>query len=148
VTIALPLASYLPATYVADERLRLRCYQDLAGCATESELDARAKGLVDRFGPMPAPADGLIHSLRARLLAAAAGALSVETEPDGVLIRLPLDHGLDLRSVVAQVRSALTATPTQLHLRRSGAWRDQLLAVLRELGRLQRIRQRAPAAVG
>ena len=104
VTVSLPVAAFLPGDYVSDERLRLRCYQELAACVSESELDQRARGLVDRFGPMPAPASALIDSLRVRLLAAAAGALGVDTERGrGVVIRLTLDHGLDLQSVAAPV---------------------------------------------
>ena len=109
---------------MSDERLRLRCYQELAACATETELEQRARGLVDRFGPLPAPASALIYSLRVRLLAAAAGALGVETERGrGVVIRLTLDHGLDLQSVARQFRG-LTATPSQLHV--GDAWQTTL----------------------
>ena len=142
--MTLPVAAFLPAEYVSDERLRLRCYQELAACVSESELDQRARGLVDRFGPMPAPTSALIDSLRVRLLAAAAGALGVETERGrGVVIRLTLDHGLDLQSVAAQFRG-ITATPSQLHL--GDAWQTTLTPVLRELGRLVRARQREPVA--
>jgi transcription-repair coupling factor (superfamily II helicase) len=142
VTVTLPLAAFLPAEYVSDERLRLRCYQELAACVSEQELEQRARGLVDRFGPMPAPTSALIDSLRIRLLAAAAGALGVETERGrGVVIRLTLDHGLDLQSVAAQFRG-ITATPSQLHL--GDAWQTTLTPVLRELGRLVRARQREP----
>jgi transcription-repair coupling factor (superfamily II helicase) len=144
VTVTLPIAAFLPAEFVSDERLRLRCYQELAACVSESELEQRARGLVDRFGPMPAPTSALIDSLRVRLLAAAAGALGVETERGrGVVIRLTLDHGLDLQSVAAQFR-AITATPSQLHL--GDAWQTTLTPVLRELGRLARARQREPVA--
>ncbi len=144
VTVTLPVAAFLPADYVSDERLRLRCYQELAACVSESELEQRARGLVDRFGPMPAPTSALIDSLRIRLLAAAAGALGVDTESGrGVVIRLTLDHGLDLQSVAAQFR-AITATPSQLHL--GDAWQTTLTPVLRELGRLARARQREPVA--
>ncbi len=145
VTVTLPVAAFLPAEYVSDERLRLRCYQELAACVSESELDQRARELVDRFGPMPAPTSALINSLRVRLLAAAAGALGVETERGrGVVIRLTLDHGLDLQSVAAQFRG-ITATPSQLHL--GDAWQATLTPVLRELGRLVRAHQREPVAV-
>ena len=81
-----------------------------------------------------------------RLLAAAAGVLAVETERGrGVVVRLPLDHGLDLHAVAAQWRSTVTATPSQLHIGAEGGWIDVLTAVLRELGRLQRARQRLSA---
>ena len=146
VTVTLPVAAFLPGDYVSDERLRLRCYQELAACVTESELDQRARGLVDRFGPMPAPTAALIDSLRVRLLAAAAGALGVDTERGrGVVIRLTLDHGLDLQSVAAQFRG-VTASPSQLHL--GDAWQTTLTPILRELGRLVRAAQREPVAAG
>ncbi|MBV8527211.1 MAG: transcription-repair coupling factor [Candidatus Dormibacteraeota bacterium] len=153
VTVSLPLAAFIPPEYVSDETLRLRCYQDLAACAAERDLDQRVKGLVDRFGPMPAPVEALVYSLRVRLLAAAAGALGVESErglrpagtaPRALVVRLPLDHGLDLRSVVSQFRG-MTATPSQLHIDTSHEWREALLAMLRELGRLVRARQRLTA---
>ncbi|MBV9525273.1 MAG: transcription-repair coupling factor [Candidatus Dormibacteraeota bacterium] len=147
VTVALPLAAFLPADYVADERLRLRCYQDLAACATETDLDRRSRGLVDRFGPMPAEVDALVYSLRVRLLAAAADTLAVESERGaGLVVRLPLDHGLDLRSVARQFRD-VSATPSQLHIGTDHEWRDPLIALLRELGRLVRERARSAATV-
>jgi transcription-repair coupling factor (superfamily II helicase) len=142
VTVSLPVAAFLPGDYVTDERLRLRCYQELAACVSESELDQRARGLVDRFGPMPAPTSALIDSLRIRLLAAAAGALGVETERGrGVVIRLTLDHGLDLQGIAAQFR-AVTATPSQLHV--GEGWQTTLGPILRELGRVVRAAQREP----
>jgi len=145
VTVSLPVAAFLPAEYVTDERLRLRCYQDLAACATESELDQRARGLVDRFGPLPAPASALVDSLRVRLLAAAAGAVGVETERGKcIVVRLALDHGIDLQSVARQF-PGVTATPSQLHL--DAGWQSILTGVLRELGRLVRAQRREPVAM-
>jgi len=143
ITVSLPIAAYLPPSYVSDERLRLRCYQDLAACATEAELDARARGLVDRFGPMPPPAEELVYSLRIRLLAAACGALGVEQEHGAVIVRLPLGHGLDLAGTAAQFRQIVTASPTRLRLdARRPEWQETLPRVLRELGRLERARQK------
>jgi transcription-repair coupling factor (superfamily II helicase) len=147
VTVSLPLAAHLPPSYVSDERLRLRCYQDLAAAATEMELETRGRGLADRFGPPPAPALALLLTLRVRLLAAAAGALGVERDGEAVVVRLPTGHGLALPAVAAQFRG-VTAGPTRLRVpttRRPGeaGWEDVLVRALRELGRLERIRQRA-----
>jgi transcription-repair coupling factor (superfamily II helicase) len=153
ITVSLPVAAFLPPSYVSDERLRLRCYQDLAACVNEAELDQRARGLVDRFGAMPSPAEELVYSLRVRLLAAACGALGVEQESGAVIVRLPLGHGLDLVGTAMQFRQTVTASPTRLRIdvRRQGgrgnlpavdAWQDTLLKVLRELGRLERARQK------
>ncbi len=160
VTVALPLRAFLPAAYIAEERLRLRCYQDLAAAASEIELDRASRSLVDRFGPLPPEAQGLVYSLRVRLLAAAASVQSVETHtgPDGsrggrsagVLIQLPPGHGLDLEGVARQWRAHTATSPTRLYVLpppgRSAdrEWQDALLEVLRELGRLVRSRQALP----
>ncbi len=148
ISVALPVKAFLPVAYVSDERLRLRCYQELAACATETDLERAARGLVDRFGPLPEAAEALLYSLRVRLLAAAAGAAGVEAGSDGVRVQLGLDHGVDLQAVVRQWPSQAVATPTRVVVattpsRRGAHWREILLGVLRELGRLQRIRARA-----
>ncbi|TMC48994.1 MAG: transcription-repair coupling factor [Chloroflexi bacterium] len=159
VTVSLPVTAFLPQTYVTDERLRLRCYQDLAAAAAEADLEQQVRGLVDRFGPLPAAAQSLVFSLRVRLLAAAAGALSVETEPGAVVVKLAVGHGIDLESVTRQFRSKVTSTPTRVRVLTAAApagrvaavgaratqvsgWEDTLLQVLRELGRLARLRTR------
>jgi transcription-repair coupling factor (superfamily II helicase) len=147
VSVSLPVKAFLPVSYVSDERLRLRCYQELAACATEADLERAARGLADRFGALPEPAKALVFSLRVRLLAAGAGATAVESGDGGVRVQLPLDHGVDLAAVVNQWRGQLTASATRLVVstvaaRRGADWREALTAVLRELGRLQRIRAR------
>jgi transcription-repair coupling factor (superfamily II helicase) len=147
VSVSLPVKAFLPVTYVTDERLRLRCYQDLAACATESDLERAARGLVDRFGPLPEAAEALVYSLRARLLAAAAGVTALESGAGGVRVQLALDHGLDLAAVAGQWSVQATATATRIvvstePVRRGVDWREVLLAVLRELGRLHRVRAR------
>jgi transcription-repair coupling factor (superfamily II helicase) len=148
VSVSLPVKAFLPVSYVTDERLRLRCYQELAACATESDLERAARGLVDRFGPMPDAAEALVYSLRVRLLASSAGALAVESGEGGVRVQLPLEHGVDLPTVVNQWRQQATATATRILIgtepvRRGGGWQEVLTGVLRELARLQRVRARA-----
>jgi transcription-repair coupling factor (superfamily II helicase) len=171
VTVSLPQAAFLPPGYIAEEQLRLRCYQDLAACVTEPELERRARGLADRFGPMPPEAEALVFSLRVRLLAVAAGAQAVETwrgeagprlAPGvagargvsgrmGAVIQLPSGHALDLEVVARQFRAFVETSPTRIYClpppgrSPDAEWEDVLLRVLRELGRLTRARQPVPA---
>jgi transcription-repair coupling factor (superfamily II helicase) len=150
VTVSLPVAASLPPGYVSDERLRLRCYQDLAGCTTERELEAAADGLRDRFGPLPPEADGLIFSLRIRLLAAAGGANAVEAnDRGGVSIQLPVSHQVDLEAINRQFPSWLSRSPSRLYVAPptgdTKEWEDVLTRTLRELGRLTRQTEREPA---
>jgi transcription-repair coupling factor (superfamily II helicase) len=147
VTVSLPLRALIPSDYVADLRLRLRCYQELAESINEQGLDARSRGLVDRFGPLPPAAEDLVYTLRMRLLAAAAGVVSVETErsKDLIVIRLPLGHDLDLAAVTRQFGRAVTSSPTRLYVAHQSGWQQMLERVLRELGRMVRARQAIPA---
>ena len=152
VTVSLPVPAFLPADYIDDERLRLRCYQELAACVSESELEKAGRGLVDRFGALPPAAQALIESLRVRLLAAACGALAVESAKGGAVIQLALGHGLDLGAVVLQYPAWLSSSPSRLFVipppgrGPDSEWHDVLLRVLRELGRLVRARERLAEA--
>ncbi len=141
VAISLPLAALLPASFVDDERLRLRAYQDLAAAASEAELELATRTLRQRFGPLPAPAANLVATLRVRLLAAQAGASAVDTDGDDVVLQFERGEAERLRRVAGQFGRHVTAGPSRLRLHRGAAgtaWLDRLLEVLRELGRLRR----------
>jgi len=67
VSIDVPSDAHLPADYVAREDLRLEAYRRLASVTTEPEVnDIRAEWL-DRFGPLPEPAEGLLAVARLRV---------------------------------------------------------------------------------
>lgn len=67
-TLDLPVDAYLPHDYVPAERLRLEAYRRLASATDESEVDAVADDLRDRFGAGP---DGQLPSQVHTLLAVA-----------------------------------------------------------------------------
>ncbi|MGH9016741.1 MAG: TRCF domain-containing protein, partial [Acidimicrobiales bacterium] len=67
VKIDVPSDAHLPAAYVAREDLRLEAYRRLASVASETEVaDVRTEWL-DRFGPLPSPAEGLLEVARLRV---------------------------------------------------------------------------------
>jgi len=137
---------------------RLRCYQDLAACVTEPELERRARGSPTASDDAT-EAEALVFSLRVRLLAVAAGAQAVETwrgeagprlAPGiagaravsgrvGAVIQLPSGHGQDLEVVARQFRAYVETSPTRVYclpsaraVARRGV-EDVLLRVLRSL---------------
>lgn len=59
----------IPDTYVNNVAERLSLYQELDNLKNEEELDAFAKQLVDRFGPLPKAVKELLFSFRLRWLA-------------------------------------------------------------------------------
>jgi hypothetical protein len=91
-----------------------------------------------------------VYSLRVRLLASSAGVVAVESGEGGLRVQLPLEHGLDLLAVSNQWRQLATATATRILIgtepaRRGAGWLEVLPEVLRELGRLRRVRARVSA---
>jgi len=67
VKIDVPSDAHLPADYVEREDLRLEAYRRLASVTGENEVaDIRAEWL-DRFGPLPRPAEGLLAVARLRV---------------------------------------------------------------------------------
>jgi transcription-repair coupling factor (superfamily II helicase) len=136
--LELPIDHFLPHEYVPDERVRLQLYRELAAAPGEAQLVTLTRRLRDRFGPPPGPVENLFFSLRVKLLAQAAGLKALVLDGDVLELRLPSAHGLDLAAVASRHRN-LEARPTRLHFSWTGsgdAWRDQLLTVLADLGKL------------
>ncbi|MFT3860591.1 transcription-repair coupling factor [Micropruina sp.] len=71
--IELPVEAHLPVDYVESERLRLEMYKRLAQVGDEAGIDEVREELLDRYGPLPEPAEALLAVARFRLLAKAKG---------------------------------------------------------------------------
>jgi transcription-repair coupling factor (superfamily II helicase) len=65
--IELPVDAHLPGDYVESERLRLEMYKRLAAVVTPADIAAVREELLDRFGPLPAPAEALLAVAAFRL---------------------------------------------------------------------------------
>ena len=77
VTIELPVDAHLPADYVAEQVARLEAYRRLAAVADRAELDDVRAEWVDRFGPVPEPAEALLGVGRVRVECLRAGIAEV-----------------------------------------------------------------------
>jgi transcription-repair coupling factor (superfamily II helicase) len=67
VTIDVPSDAHLPADYVEREDLRLEAYRRLASVSSESEVQDVRNEWLDRFGPLPVAAEGLLDVARLRV---------------------------------------------------------------------------------
>jgi transcription-repair coupling factor (superfamily II helicase) len=67
VKIDVPSDAHLPADYVGREDLRLEAYRRLASVVGEGEVDDIRAEWMDRFGPLPEPAEGLLAVARLRV---------------------------------------------------------------------------------
>lgn len=84
--IALGLSVLIPEAYVPDLGVRLGLYRRLADLATQSEIDAFAAELIDRFGPLPDEVENLLHVVAVKQLCRQANADRVEAGPKGAVV--------------------------------------------------------------
>jgi transcription-repair coupling factor (superfamily II helicase) len=61
VKLDLPVDAHLPAGYVTREDLRLEAYRRLAGVTDHEEVDDIRTEWIDRYGPLPPPAEALLR---------------------------------------------------------------------------------------
>jgi transcription-repair coupling factor (superfamily II helicase) len=84
IKLDLPLTANLPADYVAREDLRLEAYRRLATVTTHAEVDDIESEWIDRYGPLPAPAQALLRIGRLRAECARLGIREVAVVTGGV----------------------------------------------------------------
>jgi transcription-repair coupling factor (superfamily II helicase) len=70
VNLDLPWRAFLPRDYVTGQRLKIEVYRRLSRIRKLERLEDFRQELVDRFGPLPEPAEWLLRSHELRLLAA------------------------------------------------------------------------------
>lgn len=83
VRIDLPVDAHLPPEYIGSDRLRLEAYRRLASAADEAGIAAVVDELVDRYGPLPQPAERLVAVARLRLLCRHYGVIELAATATG-----------------------------------------------------------------
>ncbi|MBF6599720.1 MAG: transcription-repair coupling factor [Dehalococcoidia bacterium] len=99
ITIDVPLAAFVPESYVEDLNLRLSLYQRMAAVEALDGADDLERELNDRFGPPPTPVRHLLYIVRLRAQAKRAGiaAIAREERADGrAMLILRSQHEADI----------------------------------------------------
>jgi len=81
ISLDVPGDAHLPADYVAAEDARLEAYRRLAAATTIGDVDDVAEEWGDRYGPLPAPAEGLLALGRLRVECLRTGVTDVTVVP-------------------------------------------------------------------
>jgi len=84
IKLDVPVTANLPAEYVAREDLRLEAYRRLATVTTHAEVDDIEAEWLDRYGPLPEPAAGLLRIGHLRAECARLGVREVAVVTGGV----------------------------------------------------------------
>ena len=77
IKIDLPVAANLPPEYVPREDLRIEAYRRLADVTTDAQVDDIRAEWLDRYGPLPEPAEALLDVARVRAECARLGITEV-----------------------------------------------------------------------
>jgi len=125
VRIDLPVDAHLPPDYIGSDRLRLEAYRRLAAASDDGAVDSVIEELVDRYGPLPEPAQRLVAVARLRLLARAhgvteIGAVSASTVKMSPLT-LPDSAQLRLKRLYAGANYRATTSTVQVPIPRAGS---------------------------
>ncbi|MGB8403519.1 MAG: transcription-repair coupling factor, partial [Mycobacterium sp.] len=125
VRIDLPIDAHLPPDYIGSDRLRLEAYRRLAAAADDAAVASVVEELVDRYGPLPEPAQRLLAVARLRLLCRRYGVTEVSAISDSTIRVAPLtlqDSGqLRLKRMYPGAAYRATTSTVQIPIPRAGA---------------------------
>ncbi|HKV18927.1 MAG TPA: transcription-repair coupling factor, partial [Mycobacterium sp.] len=125
VRIDLPVDAHLPPDYIASDRLRLEGYRRLASAADQEAVGAVVDELVDRYGPLPEPAQLLVSVARLRLLAREHGITEVSAPSASTLRVAPMtlldSQQLRLKRMYPSASYRATTSTVQVPIPRSGS---------------------------
>ncbi len=97
---------FLPDDYVPEVNQRLALYKRLAGATTDDAVaDLRAE-LMDRFGPLPTPAEQLLDTVRIRVAARDLGIERLEVGEGKALITFSAATRLDPQRLVVAIQKS------------------------------------------
>ncbi|QZT61878.1 transcription-repair coupling factor [Mycolicibacterium austroafricanum] len=125
VRVDLPVDAHLPPDYIGSDRLRLEAYRRLAAAPDDAAVDAVIEELVDRYGPLPEPAQRLVAVARLRLLARAHGITEIGA-PSATTLRispmtLPDSAQLRLKRLYSGANYRATTSTVQVPVPRAGS---------------------------
>ncbi len=112
--IRLPVPARLPEDYVPDVSQRLVLYKRLASAPDRADVDRIRDEILDRFGPLPAPAENLLEVIRLKILARRLGARALDVANGELVVTLSERARVDperLVSLLTQAGLGLRVTP-------------------------------------
>ena len=82
------VAILIPETYIPDLNLRLATYRRISEISDDTEANALAAELIDRFGPIPQEVEHLLKVMKIKRLCRQAHVAKVDSGPKGVVMHI------------------------------------------------------------
>ncbi|MDX1648819.1 MAG: TRCF domain-containing protein, partial [Myxococcota bacterium] len=114
--IRLPVPARLPDAYVPEVSQRLVLYKRLAGAPDEEAVEALRGELLDRYGPLPPEAEGLLGVIRLKVAARRLGVVKIEVERGELVLSAAPTSRVDparLVELATAPEDGLRVTPDQ-----------------------------------
>ena len=137
-------AVLIPETYVPDLNVRLALYRRLSDAERADDREALAAELIDRFGPLPAETDQLLHVVAIKGLCREANVAKIDVGPKGAVVSFRGDRFANPAGLIAYVQknpAVWRLRPDQTVLVK-GEWEtpeERLAAAERVLAELARL---------
>ncbi len=100
------LPSLLPEDYVGDVHMRLTLYKRIAAAGDTVELDDLQAEIIDRFGPLPGPAETLLRIARLILTARSLGIRRLDVGKDASQVIFDENNRVDPAQVIRLMQKA------------------------------------------
>lgn len=124
VRIDLPVDAHFPPDYIGSDRLRLEAYRRLAAAPDYAAVDSVVEELIDRYGPLPEPAQLLVTVACLRLLARAHGVTEIGALSGSTVrispLTLPDSGQLRLKRLYPGANYRATTSTVQVPIPRAG----------------------------
>lgn len=134
IIIDLPLAAYIPESWIPEMALRLQLYRRIGGVANEGALDELTIELEDRFGQLPRAVEQLLYQMRVKLLAEGLRATSIAMPRDRVVIKLGWLSAVNRPHLEQMLGDDVTVSRVAVEFRaKPETWHTRLLTILAHL---------------
>ncbi len=115
--------AFLPESYVGDVHVRLVLYKRVASAGDGASIEELTAELIDRFGPLPAPAQSLLRIARLKLRAHELGVRRLDLGPQGGYVSFERENAVDpamiIRLIQREGREFRLEGPLKLRISRS-----------------------------
>ncbi len=135
VRLDLPGSAFLPDTYIADSGAKLEVYRRFAEVRSAEDASTLRDELLDRFGPVPQPVEGLFTAVAVRLAAEDAGVPDVRAESGRVTFKWPRYNRQRVMTALTVAGFRPIAGSNQVRIP-VGAGRDPVEVTIRALSAL------------
>ena len=104
--VSMNVEGFLPDDYVSEVNQRLALYKRLASARTDEAVAELRDELLDRFGPLPVPAEQLLDTIRIRVAARDLGVERVEVGDGRALLTFAPSTSLDPQRLVTMIQKS------------------------------------------